>query len=224
MKILYSFLLFPFFSCAFSVDSMIKFSGEDDFFLVNGNSKEREYIYVTLSELISEKNNRRDEIFYNADNVPLWPISAEPTDIIISSGEQVKIKINKNYTPVGGDRIFCINFSPDTLNDNDRNQYNIPFGYKAWLIVPGTESESGTVDVSKVSEKNKYIIKNNTNKVMDVWADYCGSYNNNKCRVQLITRPYSEKKIEIDSNNNPIEFTFSIYIGRERKLIKRKIL
>lgn len=91
--------------------------------------------------------------------MPLWPISAEPADIIISSGEQVKIKINKNYTPVGGDRIFGINFSPDTLNDNDRNQYNIPFGYKAWLIVPGTESESGTVDVSKVSEKTNISLK-----------------------------------------------------------------
>ncbi len=40
----------------------------------------------------------------------------------------------------------------------------------------------------------------------------------------LLLDRIQKKKIEIDSNNNPIEFTFSIYIGRERKLIKRKIL
>lgn len=224
MKILYFLLLLPFFSCAFSIDSMIKFSDKDDFFLVNGNSKEREYVYVTLSELISDKNNRHHEIFYDASNVTRWPVSAEPSEIIVSSGEQVRVRINKNYRPVGEDRIFGISFSPDTLHDKKNNQYNIPFGYKAWLIVPGKDPLSGTVDVSKATGKNRYVIKNDTNKVMDVRADYCGSNNEKKCRSQLIARPYSEKTIEIDSNDIPVEFAFSVSTGNDKKIIKRKIL
>lgn len=224
MKILYFLLLLPFFSCAFSIDSMIKFSDKDDFFLVNGNNRAREYVYVTLSELISDKNNRHHEIFYDAGNVTRWPVSAEPSEIIVSSGEQVRVRINKNYRAAGQDRIFGINFSPDTLHDKNSNQYNIPFGYKAWLIVPGTDPVSGTVDVSKTTGKNRYVVKNDTNKVMDVRVDYCGSDNDKKCRSQLIARPYSEKTIEIDSNGNPVEFAFSVSTGNEKKIIKRKIL
>lgn len=224
MKILYPLLLLPFYTYAFSIDSMIKFSDKDDFFLVNGNSNDREYVYITLSELISDKNNRHHEIFYDAGNVTRWPISAEPSEIIVSYGEQVRVGINKNYRPAGEDRIFGINFSPDTLHDKNSNQYNIPFGYKAWLIVPGTDPVSGTVDVSKTTGKNRYVVKNGTNKVMDVRAEYCGSDNDKKCKSQLIVRPYSEKNIELDSNGYPVEFSFSVSTGNEKKIIKRTIL
>ncbi|HAK6119782.1 TPA: hypothetical protein H2R31_004931 [Salmonella enterica] len=226
MKALYFLLLVPFWASAFSIDSMIKFSDsdKDNYFLVSGNNKGREYIYVTLSELISDKNNRHHEIFYDASNVTRWPVSAEPADIIVSPGEQVRVVIHKNYRSSGEDRIFGIMFNPDTLNNKNSNQYNIPFGYKAWLIVPGTDPMTGTVDVSKAAGKNRYIVKNDTNKVMNIRTDYCGKTENQNCKSQLIARPYSEKTVEINSNGTPVKFSFYTGAGKGEKPVKRKTL
>lgn len=224
MKILYSLLLLPFFASAFSIDSMVRFSGKDDFFQVSGNGKDREYVYVTLSELISDKNNKHHEIFYDASNVTSWPVSAEPSEIIVAPGEQVRVRINKNYKSSGEDRIFGIMFTPDVLHDQSINRYNIPFGYKAWLIVPGTDPLSGSLDVNKAIKKNAYIIKNDTNKVISVQTDYCGKSELKNCKSQLISRPYSEKEIEINSNGSPVEFNFYAGEGSGEKSIKRKIL
>ncbi|WP_336285974.1 hypothetical protein [Citrobacter arsenatis] len=224
MKTLYFLLLLPFFSNAFNIDSMIKISDKDDFFLVSGNNKGREYVNVTLSELVSDKNNRYYEIAYDASNVTSWPLSAEPSEIIVSSGEQVRVRINKNYKSSGNDRIFGVMFNPDTLNDKNNNRYNIPFGYKAWLVIPGTDPLHGVTDVNKGAKRNIYVVKNDTNKVMVIWADYCVKGETKGCISQLITRPYSEKKIEINSNGSPVEFSFYTGAGNDKKLIKRKIL
>lgn len=224
MRILYFLLLFPLFSFAFSIDSMIKFSEGDDFFLVSGNNKEREYIYVTLSELISDKNNKYHEVLYDANNITQWPISASPSEIIVSTGEQVRVRINKNYERIGKDRIFGVMFNPDTLNNKNGNLYNVPFGYKAWLIIPGTDPLSGSVDVNRVSNKNRYFIRNDTNKVIDISVEYCDERDIKNCKSQLIVRPYAEKTIEINSDNKPVEFNFFVGTGANKKSIKRKIL
>lgn len=205
---------------------MIKFSGVEDFFIVSGNSKNREFIYVTLSELVSDKGRKPHEIFYDASNVTRWPVSVEPSEVIVSSDEQVRVKIRKNYRESGSDRIFGVMFTPDTLGGGEynSNKYNIPFGYKAWLIIPGTDPLIGSIGVEKTKKSNKFNVKNNSNKVIDIWADYCSHAKINSCRSQLISRPYSEKTIEINSNGYPVEFSFYTTTSENKELIKRIVL
>ncbi|EDZ6276216.1 hypothetical protein GSC38_004785, partial [Salmonella enterica] len=99
MKALFFFILFPFTSNAFQIDSMIKVadSNNENHLIVTGNSSSREFLYITLSELISDENNQTKEIVYNADNISIWPIVAQPAEIIVSNGEQVKVDIVKKY-------------------------------------------------------------------------------------------------------------------------------
>ena len=222
-KILILLFLIPFTSGAFTVDSMMKISADEDYFLVTGNGKQDEYLYVTLSELVSGKNNAKKEIVYSAENTSAWPIVAEPAEIIISPGDQIKINITKNYSASGNDRIFGITFTPDILDQKNDKQYNIPFGYRSWLIVPGKEPLAGDMSARKGNRKGEYIISNQTNKVMDIKINYCGS-EEDKCNSQLISRPYSDKTIMLGQTVSKVVIEFFSVVGDRSLPLKRIVI
>ncbi|EPC4783751.1 hypothetical protein Q1B84_004776 [Salmonella enterica] len=223
MKLIYSFLLLSFTASAFNTDSMVKISEseQEDYFLVSGSGSGREYVYVTLSELISDGNNKSHEVVFDASNVTIWPVVAEPSEIIVSSGEQVKVKITKNYVPSGEDRIFGITFTPDVLNQEQGKTYNIPLGYKSWFIVPGNEPLVGNVSTRKGEHKGDYVISNNTNKVMNVKITYCNAPDGKNCMVQMTSRPYSDKKISLGDKVTSAEMAFYTVSGKQNKPFKK---
>ncbi|EEP9809406.1 hypothetical protein PP836_004873 [Salmonella enterica] len=222
MKFIYFSLFLPFTVNAFTVDSMVKVAGKENYFFVSGNSNDREYLYITLSELISDKNNRSHEVVFDATNVAAWPVVAEPADVIVSAGEQVKIKIIKNYVSSGNDRIFGITFTPDVLDENSDKKYNLPLGYKSWFIVPGTDPVTGSPEVRKGERTGDYIISNNTNKVMNVKINYCTHTDEKDCTAQLITRPYSNKKFSLGNNVSSAEITFyTVSADQNNKPVKK---
>lgn len=223
MKLIYFFLFLPFTVNAFTVDSMIKVSGKENYFLVSGNSNDREYLYITLSELISDKNNRSHEMFFDASNATTWPVVAEPADVIVSAGEQVKIKIIKNYASSGNDRIFGVTFTPDVLDENSGKKYNLPLGYKSWFIVPGTDPVTGSPEARKGEHTRDYIISNNTNKVMNVKINYCSHPGEKDCTAQIITRPYSDKKVSLGNNVTSAEIDFYTVSGEQNTTPVKKI-
>lgn len=213
-KLLSLLMLVSTHSPAFTVDSMIKFSNEEDYFLVTGNDdKQREFINITLSEWISHSTHQSHEINYTAENTAQWPIIAEPTEIIVDSDEQVKVKIAKNYTQSDDDRVFGITFTPDTLSHNQEKSYALTFGYKTWYIIPGSQPMKGYLDVTKQKKVGDYIIHNQTNKVMVVKLDYCHKTtdNNENCLAEFIAAPYTNKAISLGEMAMHIEAKF--YIG-----------
>lgn len=216
--------LMPLTSSAFNIDGMIKVSDTEDFFLVNGSGNGREYLYVTLSELISDQNNKYHEVIYDANNVTIWPIIAEPSEVIISQGEQVKVKILKNYHSSGADRIFGVTFTPDVIETNKEGKekkINLPLGYKSWFIVPGKEPMVGSLNVRKGEQTGDYIINNNTNKVMNIKVNYCSFTNESGCVTQIISRPHSDKKISLGSNVKLAEIEFFTISGDQTKPVKK---
>ncbi|EDW4550378.1 hypothetical protein VQZ12_004709 [Salmonella enterica] len=223
MKFIYSFLFLPFTVNAFTVDSMIKVSGKEDYFVISGNSNHREYLYITLSELISDKNNRSHEVVFDVNNVTTWPVVVEPADVIVSAGEQVKIKIIKNYISSGNDRIFGVTFIPDALDENNGKKYNLPLGYKSWFIVPGTDPIIGKPGARKGEHAGDYIISNNTSKVMNVKINYCNHPDEKDCTAQIITRPYSDKKVSLGNNVTSAEIEFYTISGEQNKTPVKKI-
>lgn len=223
MKFIYFFLFSSFSVNAFTVDSMVKVAGKENYFLVSGNSNDREYLYITLSELISDKNNRSHEVVFDANNVTAWPVVAEPADVIVSAGEQVKIKIIKNYVSSGNDRIFGVTFTPDVLDENSGKKYNLPLGYKSWFIVPGTDPITGSPGARKGEHTGDYIISNSTNKVMNVKINYCDHPGEKDCTAQIITRPYSDKKVSLGNNVTSAEIDFYTVSGEQNKTAVKKI-
>ncbi|EEG7921173.1 hypothetical protein NF163_003191 [Salmonella enterica] len=225
MRFIFFFIsLIPLYSNAFTIDKMIKFSDTEDFFLVNGSGNGREYLYVTLSELISDESNKKHEIMFDANNVTIWPIMVEPSEVIVSKGEQVKVKIVKNYHSSGVDRIFGVTFTPDVIEPNKEGKdkkINIPLGYKSWFIVPGKEPMVGTLNVTKGARKGDYIINNNTNKVMNIKVNYCNYANENGCVTQIISRPYAEKKVSLGSKVKLAEIEFYTISGDQTKPVKK---
>lgn len=226
MKLIYSlsFLSFLSFSAsAFNVDSMMKVSEseQEDYFLVSGGGHGREYVYVTLSELISDGNNKSHEVVFDASNVTVWPVVAEPSEIIVSSGEQVKVKIAKNYVPSGADRIFGITFTPDVLSEEQEKTYNISLGYKSWFIVPGSEPLVGNVSAGKGEHKGDYVISNKTNKVMNVKITYCNAPDGKDCMVQMAIRPYSDKKVSLGDKVTSTEVDFYTVSGDQNTPVKK---
>ncbi|HCK0391762.1 TPA: hypothetical protein NM844_000921 [Salmonella enterica] len=216
--------LMPLTSSAFDIDGMIKVSDTEDFFLVNGSGSGREYLYVTLSELISDQNNKYHEIIFDAGNVTIWPIIAEPSEVIVSKGEQVKVKIIKKYHSSGADRIFGVTFTPDVIEPNKEGKnkkINLPLGYKSWFIVPGKEPMIGTLNVRKGEHTGDYIINNNTNKVMNIKVNYCNYANEHGCITQIISRPYAEKKVSLGSNVKLAEIEFYNISGDQAKPVKK---
>ncbi|HAU2969629.1 TPA: hypothetical protein JC740_003856 [Salmonella enterica subsp. diarizonae] len=227
MRLLLFFIsLIPFTSSAFNVDAMIKVSETEDFFLINGSGSGREYLYVTLSELISDKNNKYHEVMFDANNVTIWPVMAEPSEVIVSQGEQVKVKIIKNYNSAGADRIFGVTFTPDIIetNNNKENKnekINLPLGYKSWFIVPGKEPMTGSLNVRKGEHLGDYVINNNTNKVMNVKVNYCGFSGESDCVAQVISRPYADKKVSLGANVKSAEMDFYPISGDQDKPVKK---
>ncbi len=226
MKLIYSLSFLSFLSfaaSAFNVDSMTKVSEseQEDYFLVSGGGHGREYVYVTLSELISDGNNKSHEVVFDASNVTVWPVVAEPSEIIVSSGEQVKVKIAKNYVSSGVDRIFGITFTPDVLDENQGKVYNISLGYKSWFIIPGSDPLAGDVSARKGERKGDYIISNNTNKVMNVKFTYCNSPGGKDCVVYMTTRPYSDKKVSLGDKVTSTEIGFYTISGDKNTPVKK---
>lgn len=222
MKALFFFILFPFTSNAFQIDSMIKVadSNNENHLIVTGNSSSREFLYITLSELISDENNQTKEIVYNADNISIWPIVAQPAEIIVSNGEQVKVDIVKKYEASSNDRVFGIMFTPDIINKNVTNKYNIPFGYKTWFIVPGTSKLTGRIDVYKGKEPYKYIINNDTNKVLDINIKSCDGAKK-ECLNNLLLKPWTKKNVTLENNKQSHVFIFYAYESGSKKEVKR---
>lgn len=223
MKLIYLFLFLPFVTQAFQVDSMIKIADKEDYFIVTGNDQRREYVYITLSELISSNGSKPQEISYDASNVTAWPVVAEPSELVISSGEQVKVKINKNYGLSGNDRVFGVTFTPDIINARKENDVNIPFGYKAWFIIPGQDALKGDITVTKGRNPGEYFVHNKTNKVLDVRINTCPKGERGKCKSKLITRPWSSKKVNLDKKAVNAEFEFFSLTGDSKEVIKRII-
>ncbi len=215
------FILFPFTSNAFQIDSMIKVanSNNENHLIVTGNSSSREFIYVTLSELIS-KDNKTKEITYNADNASKWPIVAEPAEIVVSNGEEVKVSIVKKYKESSNDRIFGITFTPDTINKNTNQKYSLPFGYKTWFIVPGTSKLTGQIDVVKDQKPNKYIISNDTNKALDITINLCDT-SEKMCRASLLLKPWTKKDITLANSRKNPTFIFHAYENGSKQEVKR---
>lgn len=210
MKLVYSLFFLPFTASAFNIDSMIKVSGteQENYFLISGSGHGREYVYITLSELISDRNNKHHEVIFDASNVTVWPVLAEPSELIVSSGEQVKVKIAKNYGSSGADRIFGITFTPDVLDESKGGKYHLPLGYKSWFIIPGSEPVVGSMSARKGEHKGDYIISNNTNKVMNVKVTYCNTPDEKDCMEQIITRPYADKQISLGDKVTSPEIDF----------------
>lgn len=224
MKVIYCLLFLPFYASAFHVDSMIKNADNEDYFIITGSDQRREYIYVTLSELVSDKDGKAQEVNYNANNVMEWAIVAEPSEVVVSSGEKVKVKIKKNYNNSGSDRVFGVTFTPDAINTKKNNDVDIPFGYKSWFIVPGKDEMHGDISVTKGKTSGEYNIHNNSNKVIDVRINHCQSQISTNCTSKMITRAWSNKKIKLESNVNNVEFKFILLADNSKKIIKRIIL
>lgn len=198
---------------------MVKFSNREDFFIIKGNNESsREYVYIKLSELITSPNKKSHEIDYTNKNVRDWPIIADPAEIIVESGEEVKVKILKNYPDSENDRIFGLTFIPDTINSKEDKKYNISFGYKTWFVIPSNAPMVGTLSAYKGNKLGDYAIKNDTNKVMEVTLDYCNqklSGKEDKCTGQLIAAPYSTKNFSLGKDVNSVEIKF--YLGGSSK-------
>ncbi|EUD07276.1 hypothetical protein [Providencia alcalifaciens] len=221
MKIIYSLLFISAFSHAFSVDSMIKYSNKEDYFLITGNNQnKREYINVTISELLYKKDAPPREINYTAKNIEDWPILIDPAEIIVDSGEQVKVKITNNSKP-NNDRIFGITFTPDIQNNKELHDYNLDFGFKTWYIIPGNTPMEGTLTAQKGIKNGEYIISNQTNKIVEVKLNYCNNKNETNCKGQLITAPYTEKKIHLDKKQKNIMIDFYLGYNDKKEPIKR---
>lgn len=206
-------ILTPPLSQAFTVDSLIKFSNDQDYFLVTGNDEnKREYINIVLSELVTHPGRSSQEINYTAENIAQWPIIAEPTEIIVDSREQVKVKIVKNYTASTEDRIFGITFTPDNLSQNEDKSYDLTFGYKTWYIIPGSKSITGSLDMTKLKNIGDYQIRNQTNKVVVVKLNYCDSIlrSEKNCQGNLVVAPYTNKSISLGAKATHIEAKFHI--------------
>ncbi|EKN4706584.1 hypothetical protein JE941_002713 [Yersinia ruckeri] len=220
-KIFWCFLL-PFSAHAFNVDSMVKYYNKEDSFILTGDKKDsREYIYTTISELTAV-NGESVENNLSSSSVASWPVIAEPSEIILSDGDQVKVKIEKIYESSGGDRIFGITFTPDLMGKNDNKNYNIGFGYKAWMIVPGNNPLQGDMSVARSDALGSYVIKNGTNKVLEVDINYCGDNVLEKtCSGQLFIRPGVVKKTVLGSQARNAVFSF--YSGGDKNKPLKKI-
>ncbi|PLC60646.1 hypothetical protein B9P82_23825 [Citrobacter sp. L55] len=218
----FALLLLPFTAYAFNVDSMVKYQNKEDFFILTGDKKDsREYIYTTISELKAVKGKSVEDDL-SLSNVASWPVIAEPSEIILGEGDQVRVKIEKNFEATDEDRIFGITFTPDLIGQKGQKKYNIGFGYKVWMIVPGNAPLKGDVFVEKSSVSGSYIIKNSTNKVLEVDINYCGNEReSNSCRGQLFIRPGVDKKVELGVKTKKAEFSF--YAGGDKNKMLKKI-
>ena len=209
------FLLLPFSAHAFNIDSMVKYYNKDNFFILTGDKKEtREYIYTTITEL-TVSNGKDVERELLSSDVARWPIIAEPSEILLNDGEQVKVKIEKNHVDSNEDRIFGITFTPDLISNKGDKNYNIGFGYKVWMIVPGKQKIQGDMSVMRGASLGDFIISNKTNKVVEVDVNYCKDASATKsCRGQLVIRPRADKKISLGIRAGKAEFSF--YIGGDK--------
>ncbi|MGY0144668.1 hypothetical protein [Edwardsiella tarda] len=214
------FFLLPFSAQAFNTDAMVKFYDKEDFFVLSGDKKDtREYVYATLSELVSV-NGKQQEIEYSSENVANWPIFADPSEVILGNNEQVRIRVEKNYKNTDDDRVFGITFIPDLMGGGNKN-YNIGFGYKVWMIIPGVKPLEGDMAVTRGLRNGEYVVKNRTNKVLEVDVNYCDSIQGKSCRAQLFIRPNIEKKIALDMSAKTAEFSF--YVSNKGSVPVKKI-
>lgn len=216
-------ILVPEISQAFTVDSLIKFSSDQDYFLVTGNDeKRREYINVTLSELVTQPGHVAKETNYTAENIVQWPIVAEPTEIVVDSGEQVKVRLVENYTPSGGDRVFGITFTPDNVSHNQGKSYDLTFGYKTWYIIPGRQPMMGSLEMSKQKKVGDYLVHNQTNKAVVVKLDYCNEKLGIKesCLAELIVAPYTNKSVSLGERAAHIEAKFHVGGNKSKDSVK----
>ncbi|EDN6746595.1 hypothetical protein RQ094_003883 [Salmonella enterica] len=218
MRFLSVLILLPSLSNAFTVDAMFKYANKEDFFIIKGDKKqEREYLYITLSELSTPSEGKSGEMDFSPETVSSWPVLVQPSEIALDEGEQVKVKVikNDNVPPSLNDRIFGLTFVPDVLKNQRDKTYNVMFGYKVWFIVPGQGPLTGDVTVIKDFHGGDYTVKNGTNKVLAVDINYCtqGEKRSNDCSNQLIAGPGSVKKVSLGQQIRTAEFSF--YPGSE---------
>ncbi|EFM8799895.1 hypothetical protein H9N62_004938 [Escherichia coli] len=217
---LFIFFLLPISAYAFNVDSMVKYHNKDNYFVLTGDKKDsREYIYTTITELTTE-NGKNIEKEFMSSNISSWPVITEPSEIILGEDDKVRVKVDKTFENTKEDRVFGITFTPDLLGGGQGKKYNIGFGYKVWMVVPGNSPLKGDVSVVSGGVQGGYIINNNTNKFIEMDVNYCGNDpESSSCKGQLFIRPNSDKKLILEKKVKNVVFRFYIN-GDKNKEIK----
>ncbi|EBC1670944.1 hypothetical protein RQ094_003886 [Salmonella enterica] len=205
---------------AFHVDSMLKvFSEKNNHFILTSEKKEgRDYIFVSLTEMKLKPDGGYQEIPLNPEAVAEWPIIISPGDIVLDSGDEVKVNIIRNSPQPADDRVIGVAFIPDAENRMVNGAaLQIALGYKAWLIIPGSAPFKGNVETYR--SENSIIINNMTNKILRIGINECQEHEDKICSDEIISLPGSHKKIATSGK----ELSINIYTLSKPGQLFRKL-
>lgn len=195
---------------------------EHNYLTLTGNNSHREYVYTTLSRVIVTDKGELRETALKPEEVAQWPVIVEPGEIVLDTGEEVRVNITKNVNTVLDDSVLGLSFIPEpTQKKSDKKETGLQMaiGYKIWLFIPGTSPLKG--EVSAIRKGHQVFIENKTNKVLRVAIENCDKVNTEPCSGFVFSLPNTTKSVEVKKS----KATFSIYtIANSQEKLKEVIL
>lgn len=198
-------------SCfAFQVSTLYKVINQDDhnYITLTGDNPYREYIYTTLSRVTVTKNGELSEEALKPEEVAQWPVIVEPGEIVLDTGEDVRVNITKNMKTPAEDSVLGVAFIPEPAqahSDKKNTGLHMAIGYKTWLFIPGTAPLVGNISATRKGEQ--VLIQNQTNKILRVTIDNCTKVNTVPCHGFVFSLPNTTKSIAVKEN----KATLSMY-------------
>lgn len=196
-------VLFPIFSFALSIDSMVKVADEnaEGIYDVQNNEKYPVFVNVKLAK-VSIVDKKLKRVSYNKDNILMWEASVSNNKFILDAGKRKKIGIRalcSDSCDENNDNIFAVQFSPTPYSkDGTKSKgVNINYGYESLFIVPAKKK-----NISYSINRNKDNVKviNNSNTTLEVFFNQCNGLFKSDCSVKVILLPGNSRIIKLPKN------------------------
>lgn len=212
-------------SCfAFQVSTLYKVFDIDNnnYITLTGDNTQREYIYTTLSQVTVTPTGDLKEDALKPEDIAQWPVIIEPGEIVLNTGEEIRLSITKNVETIVNDRVLGISFIPEQTQSGqhkDNTGLQMAIGYKTWLFIPGSSALEGNVKTTRKGQQ--VFIENRTNKVLRVVIENCKEVNTEPCSGFVFSLPNTTKIVEV----NESKATLTIYtIANAEEKLKEVIL
>lgn len=197
---------------AFRVDSLLKVMNNQDNSIVISSDLQngREFIHMTLSEVIMNGKNKGEEVPLAMNNVSSWPVLIEPAAVVLNAGDEIRLKIIRNSEHQADDRVIGISFIPDPEKIHaNSSSLQVSVGYKTWLILPGSSIFKG--DINAYRHGDKITINNASNKIVRALSGSCINQKDSECVNNMILIPGASKSIDVEQEgkNTFVFYSFS---------------
>ncbi|EMD1178581.1 hypothetical protein VP758_005204 [Vibrio harveyi] len=175
-----AFLLFSASCHAISIDSMLKFSDDNNeaVFTTKNTEDYRLYMNVAISELQTNKDGELQQIPYTRENIETWTLSATPSRTIVEPkfGKDFLFQYTGDRSVLKKDKMYQLAFVPTPYireGQASNNVMQISVGIAPVLVVPAPSHQKPVVEITY--NKENLVFKNMTGNYAFLNVKGCSS-------------------------------------------------